>query len=378
MRTKIGLIFLSVSIFFAILYGVDKMTSDNPSNGALLRIGLSDTDSSICKVCEEGEMYYESGCKRCIQDGVVMTAHVSNERFYSIGWSNDNGMYYGDNNCDGKKKTQNVFANENNTYYIEMSKNDLSFQTNFYKDENFSDLEESVEIQMCSNPSNLQYIRITNEDGKPSGNGGKLSGSIDDIQIFKEIDNQMIPTFSTSFDECIDKTCSDVWTLHNSDHIFINDENNSLSFLSRVTGTHDYAHLKLNDELPNSWLMKFKFHIEDLDEHPRGKGILNIDPELRQIFLGLPALIFPFIGYVITLNQKSSHIGIMLLSIGIIILSGILFNFYQINSSIDGYESEKIYEFLTIQNFGILTISVLIIILGITRIKSFMKKDFPK
>ena len=188
----------------------------------------------------------------------------------------------------------------------------------------------------------------------------------------------MIPTFSTSFDECIDKTCSDVWTLHNSDHIFINDENNSLSFLSRVTGTHDYAHLKLNDELPNSWLMKFKFHIEDLDEHPRGKGILNIDPELRQIFLGLPALIFPFIGYVITLNQKSSHIGIMLLSIGIIILSGILFNFYQINSSIDGYESEKIYEFLTIQNFGILTISVLIIILGITRIKSFMKKDFPK
>ena len=114
MRTKIGLIFLSVSIFFAILYGVDKMTSDNPSNGALLRIGLSDTDSSICKVCEEGEMYYESGCKRCIQDGVVMTAHVSNERFYSIGWSNDNGMYYGDNNCDGKKKTQNVFANENN------------------------------------------------------------------------------------------------------------------------------------------------------------------------------------------------------------------------------------------------------------------------
>ena len=79
----------------------------------------------------------------------------------------------------------------------------------------------------------------------------------------------------------------------------------SLSFLSEVSGTHDYAHLKLDEKLSDSWTMKFVFHIDDLEQHPRGKGILNLDPNLRQILFGIPAIFLPIIGYVITRNSKS-------------------------------------------------------------------------
>ena len=80
---------VSLSLFFTILYGVDKFTSDNPNDSSLIRIGLSNIDSSNCKICESNEIYYESGCKRCIQDGVILTAHVSNERLNNLGWSNN-------------------------------------------------------------------------------------------------------------------------------------------------------------------------------------------------------------------------------------------------------------------------------------------------
>jgi len=376
MNSKIGLVLLFISLTLTLIYGIDKLTSENPSNSALIRIGLSDTDSSTCKICEEGEMYYESGCKRCIQDGVVLTAHVSNERFYSVGWSNDNAMYYGDDNCDGIKKTKNIVANENNTYYIEISKNNLLLETKFYEDENFSDLEESLSMQMCSNPTNLQYIRISNEDGKPSGSGGKLSGSVDDIQILQKIDNKIISTFSTSFDECTNNTCEDTWDLHNPDRIFVNTKTDSLSFSSEVSGTHDYVHLKLNEKLSDSWLLKFKFHIDELEEHPRGKGILKLDPDLRQILLGLPAIIFPFIGYGITRNMESKSFGVIMIVIGILILGGILLSLYQTNSLVIDDKSDLTSTLNTNLSLGILAISVLIIILGIKRMKIFMKKEF--
>ena len=377
MHLKIGYTFLALSIFFIVIFGIDKATSENPSNGALIRIGLSDTDSSQCKICQEGEIYFESGCKRCQQDGIVLTAHVSNERFYSIGWSNDNGMYYGDQNCDGIEKTKNVIANENSTYYIEISKNDLLLETKFYEDRNFSKLNESVSIQMCSNPSDLQFIRITNEDGKPSGNGGKISGLIDEIMILEKNNDKSSPIFSTSFDDCIDNFCENVWKFHNPEKIFVDTKTDSLSFLSEVSGTHDYAHLKLNEKLPNSWTMKFIFHIDDIEEHPRGKGILNIDPILCQILFGIPAIFLPLIGYVITRNSKSIFFGITMIIIGISILGGTLFNSYQ-NFSLELENStELIPLFNTNLSLVIIAISILIIILGIIRMNVSNKKEFP-
>lgn len=366
MKIEIGFILIFIALSFSILYGIDRFTAENPSNAALLRIGLSSIDSSTCKICEEGGMYYESGCKRCMQDGVVVSAHVSNEKFYTIGWSNDDAMYHGDSNCDGSKSIKNVTTNENETYYIQISKNNLLFETNFYNDKDFSDIKESTSFEMCSNPTNLQYVRITNEDGKPPANGGKLYGYIDDIKIWKNIDEQTTPTFSTSFNECVDKTCGNIWTLHNPNRIFVNPEINSLSFFSEVLGTHDYAHLKLDEELPDSWIMRFILHIDNLEEHPRGKGILNTDPSLLQIVFGIPALVLPFIGFGITRTIKSNSFGITMIIIGFLILSGIMFYQYQTNSLIDFSDN---WEWKTYQNIGILGISILIIILGISKME---------
>tara|TARA_B110000438_G_scaffold229922_1_gene224810 strand:- start:1175 stop:2260 length:1086 start_codon:yes stop_codon:yes gene_type:complete len=357
MKNKIGYTFLIISLFCTLLYGFDKLTSDNPADASLIRIGLSDIDSSSCKVCELNEIYYDSGCKRCIQDGVVLTSHVSNERLYNLGWSNDDGMYYGDNQCDGSKSFENTFSTINDTYYIEIIKNEQFLETNFYTDENFSSLQESVSIEMCSNPTNLKYIRISNEDGKPAGDGGKLYGYIDDIEILDNYNKKPTTIFSSSFNECIDKTCSNLWKFHNPEKIFIDIENDYLSFYSEVMGTNDYAHLKLDEELSDSWLMKFKFHINELEEHPHGKGILKLDPDIRQIILGIPALIFPFISYGITRKTKSNYFGIMMIITGLLILGSILFNFNQINLS------------MTNLSIGISIISVLIIILGILKIK---------
>ena len=368
MKIKISLILIFVSLFASILYGIDKFTSDNPNDSALIRIGLSNIDSSNCNVCELNEIYYDSGCKRCIQDGVVLSAHVSNERYYNIGWSNDNGMYHGDENCNGSQNLKNTSTNLNDIYYIKISKNNLSLETNFYNDENFSNLQESISTELCSNPTNLQYIRISNEDGKPPGYGGKLSGNIDEIELFDITENKPSLIFSTSFDNCLDKTCNNLWNFRNLEKIFINTDEDVLSFTSEVLGTNDYGHLRLDEELPNSWEMRFKLNIKELQEHPRGKGILNLDPELRQIFLGLPALILPFVGYGISRKIKSNSFGIMAVIIGIIISSGILFNIYQIDSSIVENQSANIFESISNLNLVIILISVLIIILGITKL----------
>ena len=362
MKNKIGSFFIIVSLLFACLYGIDKLTSDNPSDSALIRIGLSNIDSSNCDVCELNEIYYDSGCKRCIQDGIVLTAHVSNERLYNIGWSKNNGMYYGDEQCNGSKNLEYTFSNKNDTYYIEIEKDNQFLQTNFYTDQNFSNLKENISIEMCSNPTDLQYIRISNEDGKPSGNGGMLSGNIDDIKIFDTKNNQSI--FSTSFDECLDNTCNDLWKFRNPEKIFVDTKNDNISFSSEVLGTNDYAHLQLDDKLPNSWKINFKLHIDELEEHPRGKGIFNIDPQLRQIFFGIPALIFPFIGYGITKKTHSKFFGITMIVTGILIFSGILSN-----QNLDMNNALTLF-----LNISIIAISILIIILGIFKIGVERKK----
>jgi hypothetical protein len=363
MKNKIGFFFIIVSLSFACLYGIDKLTSDNPSDSALIRIGLSNIDSSNCDVCELNEIYYDSGCKRCIQDGIVLTAHVSNERFYNLGWSKNNGMYYGDEQCDGSKNLEYTITNKNNTYYIEIEKNNQSLQTNFYTDENFSNLKENISIELCSNPTDLQYLRISNEDGKPPGNGGMLSGYIDDIEIFDSTKNTQ-SIFSSSFDECFNNTCNDLWTFRNPEKISIDTKINAISFSSEVLGTNDYAHLKLDDKLPNSWKIHFKLHIDELEEHPRGKGILKIDPQLRQIFFGIPALIFPFIGYGITRKMHSKLFGATMIVTGILILGGILSN-----QNLDTNNTLTIF-----LNIVIIIISILIIILGIFKIGVKSKK----
>ena len=122
--------------------------------------------------------------------------------------------------------------------------------------------------------------------------------------------------------------------------------------------------------------MKFIFHIDDIEEHPRGKGILNIDPILCQILFGIPAIFLPLIGYVITRNSKSIFFGITMIIIGISILGGTLFNSYQ-NFSLELENStELIPLFNTNLSLVIIVISILIIILGIIRINVSNKREF--
>lgn len=53
-----------------------------------------------------------------------------------------------------------------------------------------------------------------------------------------------------------------------------------------------------------------------------GQGFIPFDHATRGIGLGLPALILPIIGYVISLRDRSSGLGIMLIIAGVLILVG--------------------------------------------------------
>ena len=367
MILKISVVLIALSLFFSILYGIDKATSENPNDAASIYIGLSSIDSSSCKICSEGGIFYDSGCKRCVQDSVVLITHVANERFYKLGWSNDNGMYYGDKTCDGTKNFPNVPTNENDTYWIEIIKDELELKSKIYTDANFSKLYDSTSITMCSNPTNLQYVRISNADGKPPGNGGKLFGYVDDIQIYSNkinSKNYYKHIFSTTFDECTTQSCDNKWVLQNSERIFVEPQKQYLQFLSTLTGTNDYAHLKLDTILPDFWTMKFKFHIDELEPHPEGKGLFNIEPMYRQLIFGIPALVLPFISYIISRETNSKFLGSLILVSGIIILLGIIINF---DSLIHNLDSTDIMDAAKLPI--IIVISTFLIILGCSKIK---------
>ena len=369
MILKIAIILVIISLFSSILYGTDRVTSENPSDAATIKIGLSSIDSSSCKICSEGGIFYDSGCKRCIQDGVVLTTHVANERFYKLGWSNDNGMYYGDERCDGSKNFSNVNTNENDTYWIEIIKDESELKSNIYIDDNFSNLYDSTSITMCSNPTNLQYIRVSNEDGKPSGNGGKLFGYIDDIKIYnKKISSKNYDkaVFSTTFDECANKSCNNKWFLQNSERIFVESQKQHLQFLSAVTGTNDYAHFTLDTILPDSWTMRFKLYIDNLEPHPGGKGFLGIEPTDRQLIFGIPSFVLPFISYMISREISSKFLGSLIVVSGIIILIGITINLSSLIQNLDSTDITHIIKFTIM-----IIIATFLIILGSWKIKKY-------
>ena len=101
MEEKISVIIISISILTSMLFGIDRITSENPSDSATLRISLSDRDSSYCDECTEGGIFYESGCKRCVQDGIMFGVGSIEQIEYNVGWSNNDAMYHGDKNCEG-------------------------------------------------------------------------------------------------------------------------------------------------------------------------------------------------------------------------------------------------------------------------------------
>jgi hypothetical protein len=353
-----------ISIISSIFFGIDKITSENPSDSALIHIGLSNRDSSSCEVCSEGGEYYNSGCKRCIQDGIVITTHVAHDKPYRISWSNDAGIYYGDTNCKGTTLFPKAKAFSGDTYWIELIKNDLELQASLYLEPSYTVLYDSISTKMCSNPTNLNFLRLSNEDGKPAGNGGMLEGYVDDFQIWNDIlDSNSIPTQEEDFSNCFDKTCGGKWVLQDENMFFVDVSNENFYFNSQVTGSNDYAHYQLKQSLGDQWILRFKFHIDKLEEHPAGKGILKLEPHLRQVLLGIPALFLPIIGYYISRNTMSNLVGSLIVISGVIIFSGIIISF-PINEFLSFDLENRLLAFTLA-----LAIGIYLIILGIIKIK---------
>ena len=307
---KLSIIFVLISIFSASFYGIDKLTSENPPDGATIYIGLSDRDSSSCDICMQGGEYYDSGCKRCMQDGVALTTDTTKNSPYTITWNNNNALGFGDENCLIHSDFPLTKPNSGDTYWIEIIQNENIITSSLYKDKNFLNVYDSVTLQMCSIPTDLQYLRLSNNDGQSIGNGGKILGYIDDISIFEEESNSITTSqnntrktklvYQENFSECNSKSCDDRWVLRDSNMFYIDTENKNFYFDSQNSGTIDYAHYDLGRPISdNFWILQFKMHIDDFEYHPHGKGILNLEPQLRQIFLGIPAIILPIISFFI-------------------------------------------------------------------------------
>jgi len=138
-------------------------------------------------------------------------------------------------------------------------------------------------------------------------------------------------------------------------------------FISQVSGTNDYAHLKITDDfLDDSWILRFKFHISELEPHPQGKGVLNIDPKVSQLVFGIISISLPIMGYLITHDQKSRTLGILILVSGLVVIFGISVSSYSFIVDLSIINSYKIILLL----FGNI-IGIIIVILGIRKIKDY-------
>ena len=345
MKLKLSFVLIIIAIIVATLFGIDKATSQNSQDSALIHIGLSDRDSSSCSMCMEGGAGFLSGCKRCIQDGVIFSTDVANENPYYLAWSNDDGMYYGDDKCDGVIKFPNTTSSSGDTYWVELTKHGKVITSSLYSDKDFTQLSDFVTTTMCSEPTDLRYFRISTEDGKDPGYGGRILGYIDDISLYQtnidssQHDISIIDNFSLIFEEdfenCSSKTCADLWTLQDPDMLYVDINNNNFHIDSQATKSNDYAHFDLGDPIIDSWILRFKLHIEELDKNPQGKGIFQLDPTVRQILFGIPALVLPTTVLLLSKNQQNKKLSSLIILDGVIIFFGILSNLvinYQINN----------------------------------------------
>jgi len=354
------------------------MTSNNPADYAQLHISISNVDSSSCLACQPGGEFYESGCKRCVQDGVVFSTDTGVEHSYNIAWSNDNHLYHGDNDCKGKIKFPKIKSNSGDTYWVELIRENDNIHSTIYEDEGFNKKIDSAFFEMCSSPTDLQFLRISNEDGKSFGNGGRILGYIDDISIFEKnsrsLDEiELESVYQENFDNCNSKTCDGLWTLQDPNLFYIDVKNKNFHFDSQITATNDYAHYSLDAPLSNEyWVLRFKIHIDNLEEHPYGKGILNLDPSIRQIILGFPGLIIPILSYFIVKNSPSKPIGFLITLNGSIIFVGLFVSLIISNST--GLLELKQFVFFN----SVIIISIIIMIFGILLFKKSKLKTVQK
>ncbi len=82
---------------------------------------------------------------------------------------------------------------------------------------------------MCSIPTELKFLRFSMNDGKSLTDGGRISGQIDNIEIFDydstktdftNSENSLQKIHDEDFSKCKTKNC-DNWVLQNDDVFFI-------------------------------------------------------------------------------------------------------------------------------------------------------------
>lgn len=327
MLKKIGVFFMLISITLTIVLILDKNSEDKISDSARLLIGLSDKDSFQCNACNIAGEYYLNGCKYCEQDGIFFHMFTSQGNPHSTGWGNDEGMYLGDENCSGQKNFDTAKVKSGDNYWVEIKRDGIVFQITLYTDKGFSKIFESNSVKMCSEPTDLKYFRISTEDGRPAGDGGRILGYIDDIKLWDE--NKII--FDESFDSCQDKTCGNQWFVNNLDMVYIDPINKNLFFDSQVTGTNDNVHFNLGRIISDeNWVLRFTLHIDELKEYPVNAGFIPLDKISRAIVFWIPIILLPIIAVFLLRNIQNKKTKSLLISNISIVIIAILITIFQL------------------------------------------------
>ena len=309
MKKNVAIITLILSILLFSIFSIDRITAENPGDAANIIIGISSVDSNSCSECMIDGEFFESGCKRCIQDSVSFRIKTAQNQPIISNWSNNNGMLYGDDKCSGQEIMSDISVNDNQIFWIQMHKKNSEYKLSLFEEESFTNKISNVSNSMCSEPENLKFLRVSMNDGKPIANGGKIVGSIDNIKIYDLTKNErnsdenktfqnLNLVYSENFSNCETKSCNNTWVLQDPEVFFIDVNKENFVFDSQVTGSNDYAHFEFDDYISSDeWLMSLQLQIDKIDEHPHGKGIFKIDPSYRFLIIGfsIPLFIFSLI-----------------------------------------------------------------------------------
>lgn len=369
---------MCICIFLVSLYIIDKVTSENPNDSANIIIGISSIDSNSCLVCQPDGDFFNSGCKRCMQDNINFRTNTAMGQPFLSSWSNDYAMFYGDKNCNGEIILPSINVESNKQYWAEIHLNDSNYSVSLFDSSDYSNVISSATNSMCSIPTELKFLRFSMNDGKPISNGGRLVGSIDNIEIYNLItnndskfSNELELIFEEDFSNCTTKTCDGDWVLQNPNLFYIDTENNNFHFDSFISGTNDYAHYELDNVLSSQeWIMRLLLTIDYIEKHPAGKGFLKIDPLHRNFLFILPSIILSLGISIFSFKIKSLSLGILMSVIGMLLLI----------ISVSSLITNNFFDEITIHDKNINTIVVIVIgmflvIYGVWRIKLNVKSD---
>ena len=368
-----------ISIILITIYIFDKSTSNDSNDAANIIIGISDRDSESCLQCKEGGEFYDRGCKICEQDNINFRIKNTENTPFISSWSKDSGMFYGDSQCKGEKIIPSINAEINKEYWTEIKYIDSKYTISIYDDKNFEKKQSTITNEMCSTPINLKFLRFSMNDGKPISNGGRLTGNIDNIQIFdynnsknnlNEFENKLHNVYNEDFTKCKTKDCNE-WVLQNKDVFFIDTDEKKFHFDSYISGNNDYAHYELSEPLSEKeWMIRLVLSFDHIDEFPHGKGILGISPLERNLVFIFTSVVFVMIGRIFSIKHESLNINILIIIFSTILLyvslTPLIYN-------------DLIFQNESMEKIGIIVsliiLSLILISFSISRIYSRMKNN---